>query len=229
MKYVNWTQFLTILKTVVTPCSICRPHEKACQTFKFRPSSHGPDYCACGHSLQKHVNPTLSLETNVLAREDDLSSPSYQRLPSTWISPARKKKKKVALSDDEVNAQILDETLTQGRTITGMKLHRKHIFAAEVQYKKLLPIIEDATSMYQREKSKIPTNGKRRRQMLSKSLKQHIDEKIQRETPELQRLSDPSNGKSKGSGVDDGSKVEKSKVKIQKIKIMCGLCRQYFS
>ena len=114
VKYVDWTQFLTILKTVVTPCSICRQHEKTCQTFKFRPSSHGPDYCACGHSLQKHVNPTLSLETNVLAREDDLSSPSYQRLPSTWISPARKKEKKtVALSDDEVNAQILDETLAR--------------------------------------------------------------------------------------------------------------------
>ena len=75
------------------------------------------------------------------------------------ITGQEEKKKKVALSDDEVNAQILDETLTQGRTITGMKLHRKHIFAAEAQYKKLLPIIEDATSMYQREKSKIPTNG----------------------------------------------------------------------
>ena len=67
-------------------------HEKLAKHSSFDQARMG-QITVRGHSLQKHVNPTLSLETNVLARRT-IYHPSYQRLPSTWISPARKKKRK---------------------------------------------------------------------------------------------------------------------------------------
>ena len=228
VNHIDWTQFLTILKTVVTPCSICASHNNNCQTFKFRPNPHGPDYCACGHSLKKHVNPTLSVTPNTIAREDDTSSPYHKKQPSTWISPARKQKiRKHKFSNDEINAQILEETLTHGRTTKDMKAHHKRIVSAEANYNRLLPVIKKATMLHERGKTNIPADGNQRRRMLSNSIKTHIDEKEQRENPRNNRRP------STAGGALERKKSElkslQTTTKIQKIKIMCGLCRQYFT
>ena len=212
VRHIDWVQMLTILKALVSPCTKCHPGR--CTTFMYRPNAVGHNYCDCGHSISKHLPPTLvDSETQAEKLSLIFNPEEEEQLPSTWISPGRMARSRKTVAElKPTDSTVLEELVIGSKA--DIHTHVKHVKLADAQYERLRPIVQKITDDAAIEAmGSLNVSGMLRRRAISESLRKHATDKAERASPGHLRPSLP----------------KKVKTPSRAVKIACGLCRYKFT